>query len=387
MLIKNPSSLKLSSLAIVVCGLLVSSNANSAKIYEKDGTAFDMFGKIQAVYVNDAAYKDIETTTTSNEHPTIYSEAQLGIAGRSALAEGLDGIMMAKWSTRPTNNNVGELAYNTYLFAGLDAYQYGTLTFGRGDSSFYTVAGATDIFNFVDTNASDYYIVGDQRPGMIMYALHALGWDLTLSYQTPQDGVGDLDLCVDRSYAGAISTTFENNVTLAVGYEYTKFSYNNPIQNQNAHAVFAPMLAYDKHLSYVDAVQYNQARHIDHKKEFGIALSYGTFGQGLYASLVYSSANYPELTHRIYTFDSVLNYTLKNGLAFSLGYGYKYYDTITLVSDITLGAYYNLSPAFKIFAEGQRDVGGEAEYFYGKKNSKVLNLNEDKFAIGLEYNF
>lgn len=374
----------ISCASMVAISSLTLSSAYSAQVYNKDGVSFDIFGSIQAAYVDSDTYKDIAHRDHDNN--TIYASGELGISGRSKITDGLDGIMMAMWEATSNGDGLdgGDLGHTRYIYAGFDAYQYGTLIFGRADNAYYTVAGVTDIFNVIEGHASDYYLLGDQKPSSIMYSLRALSWDLKLSYMTATHELGDTPLRAQQGMAASLSTKFGENVTFAYGIDYIDFDFGG--DPSNAEKFFAYMLSADGR-SYQDALKKSQAQHVGSKTEYGASLSYGVLGRGLYAALYAGATKYDYMNHHIYTVDTALNYAFANGLSLSLGYGLKHYDGIDIVSELGVGVAYKFTPAFTVFAEGQFDLDGDAIKFYGLDMTKNLGLNENKFAIGAEIYF
>ena len=295
--------------------------------------------------------------------------------------------MMAEWESSGYNeqeNQDGPLNHTRYLFTGIDAYQYGTLIVGRGDGAYYTIAGATDIFNVLQGHASDYYLLGDQRPAQVMYSLRALSWDLKLSYMFATNALGNTPLETKRGMGASLSTKFGDKITFAYGIDYTDFRYAD--NRRESEAFFAPMLMQDG-LTYEQALAKSTAQHVGKKVEYGAALSYGVLGQGLYGALVVGTTDYAYLNHQLYTVDTALNYTFSNGLGLSLGYGYKGYDGSAVISELSVGIDYQFNANFKLFAEAQFDLDSDAYEFYGKTIARELNLGEDKYVLGAEFSF
>lgn len=364
------------------------STAQAARVFDQEGTSLDIFGSIQVTAGNEHAIAQI-SHDPQLDNTTLYPKATFGIAGRSALSHGFDGIMMAQWESTRNNEGSGDesnvLSHTKYIFAGVDAYQYGTLIFGKGDNAFYTIAGATDIFEEFSSYANDYYMLGEQRPGLVMYSLRALSWDLKLSYQFAKDNFGYTPLHVNHGIAASISTKFGDNITFAYGIDYHQFNYG--VNTQATRSFFAPMMARELGSDLDTANAHLQQAEIDSMTTFGLALSYGVLGQGLYGALVVGATDYTNMHHYLYNIDTAVNYTFSNGLGLSAGYGYKTYDDLTIISDLTCAVSYQFNPAFKVFAEAQFDLGGEAHKFYTESYCEELRLNENKFAVGLEYTF
>lgn len=372
--------------ALVLGSYLLSQAATAAIVYNQDGEELSIFGRVQAALVNNAAYQEMARDSHMGKD-SIYTSARLGLAGRSQISQGFDAIGMAEWESsgyEEQGNKSGSLNYARYLFAGIDAYQYGTLLVGRGDSAYYTIAGSTDIFNVLKGHASDYYLLGDQRPSQVMYSLRALDWDFKFSYMFPTDTLGNTPLKAKREMAVSVSSKLGENITVAYGIDYTRFRTNND-SDDDIDFFFSMMKQDGFSDNYALAKAQNQTE--DKKVEMGGTLAYGTFGQGLYAAVVLATTNYKKLEHHIYTFDSAVSYTFDNGVGLSCGYGYKGYNGDAIVSEFSLGASYKINANFNVFAEAQFDLGGHADEFYGETAARKLNLNEDKYAIGAEFLF
>lgn len=360
------------------------SPAQAARVYDQENVSLDLFGHVRTMVVNDGAWYDL--TGNSFNETTSYSSARLGLGARSSIATGLDAIMMAQWETGvDANGNEGALNDTEYLFAGLDAWQYGTLMAGRGDGAYYNVVGATDIFTVLDTSASDYYMLGNQRPAQIMYSLRGLSWDLKFSWLFASEPLGHTPMTIDHGLAASISTKFGDKVTLSYGIDYYKFKYTQAV-TPASHDFFATMMqadGYDAATAAERAAQTSPGG----KKEYGASLSYGSLGQGLYAAAVLSATAYDYLHHHIYTVDTAVNYSFENGVWLSLGYGHKQYESVKVLSALTMGMGWNITPAVKVFAEAQFDLDSETAQFYGADLARTLNWNEDKVAAGLQYSF
>ena len=139
--------------------------------------------------------------------------------------------------------------------------------------------------------------------------------------------------------------------------------------------------------TFADAQHKANRQRVDSKQDFGVVLSYGTLGTGLYGAFGVGATKYEYMNHHIYTVDTAVNYTFDNGFGLTAGYGLKKYESIDVVSELNLGVSYEITPAFKLFAEAQLDLNGEADKLYGAAMRDQLNLNENKFAIGAEINF
>ena len=77
---------------------LAAHGALAATVYDKDGTALDIFGRIDASYMNDHAARSLRgNMRTTGVDNSVMNTARLGISGRSKLSQSVYGIGMAEW--------------------------------------------------------------------------------------------------------------------------------------------------------------------------------------------------------------------------------------------------------------------------------------------------
>ena len=366
---------------LLAFGALCAFSSQASSIYSKDNTKLDIFGYARALVGNNNISQDSSSYTNSYNDNTSLFDARLGFSGRSQIHDGLDGIMLAVFDTGTQSDTDFK---NQYLFVGLDAYEYGSLLLGKGDGAYYTVAGSQDVFSFFQSRANDYYLTGDRLPSQIMYSLSALGFDLRLNYSLRDSRVNDTPFSIKENIGAAISSQF-GVITLAYGINYTDFSNKHQEDSANMASFFAPIIQNVYNLDLIDATNYYYKNGPSHKTDMGLALSYGVMGRGYYASLAYTLTDYQHIDHKLYTYEFVNNYSFESGIGITTGYALKTYSGNAIVSDLTLGTYYNVNAAFRLFAEAQISAHAKPESFYGEKTSNYLS--QDKYVLGIEYNF
>lgn len=365
----------------VLLSALAAGAAEAATVYQDENTSFEIFGRIQALLLSKHGSQPDRVYATSGNDNTIASTARLGLAGRSKITDGLDAVMMAEWDMAD-----GTLTEHTrYLFAGIDAYNFGTLLFGRGDSAFYTVAGATDIYNYLDNRSNDYYAMGDTLPGQVMYRLSALGFDLRLSYQTASTGINGTPFSVRNAAAASLSSQIFRDFTLAYGISYSDLTYKDSSSRAAMGDYFTQLFSKDRGISEEEALAYFNGHKPGHKYDYGVALSYGYLGSGLYGAFVFTGTDYEYLKHQLYTYELALNYSFDNGIGINGGVELQHYHDFFVTADLKIGVYYQPIPSFKVFAESQLDLGAEPERFYG--SALPYGFGEDKFVLGAEFDF
>ena len=366
-----------------VCGLTMALSMPSmaATLYDTPDFSFDVFGRVQALMLSGSGSQHDRIYANSYDDDSLVSTVRLGLASRTKLTDGLDGVMLAEWDMPDGTADTD----TRYLYAGIDAYQYGVLLFGRGDSAYYAVAGATDIYNYLDSRANDYYVMGDTLPGQIMYRFAALSYDIRLSYQTSSSRINGSPFSVRNAGAISLATQLFDNVSIAYGISYSDLTYDNATSSQEMQDYFKPILAQDYNLTDEEAAAFIKNHKPGHKDDYGFAVSYGVLGSGPYAAFVFTGTDYEYLQHQLYTFETALNYSFNSGLGVNGGVELQTYDDFFTVADLKLGVYYTFSPTVKIFAESQFDLGAKPEKFYGE--SLPYGFGEDKFVLGAEIAF
>ncbi|MGN0908126.1 MAG: porin [Succinivibrio sp.] len=370
-------------LAAMLCLGAAAQQAGAATVYEKDGAALDIFGRVDASYMNDHAARSLRGNMRSTGvDNSIMNTARFGISGRSKISQSAYAIGMAEWHM-PFNS--GSSAQARYMFAGINAQQYGTLIAGRGNDAYAAVAGATDIFDMLDGETNDYYIFGDTVPGQIMYSLSAMGWDARVSVQTAVENVNEV-FDIDSGAAFSIATRFKSGISFAYGASYTDFSYEEAPGDQVE--FFGGMFRRGQKAATDESdAQYGLGHHPSYKVNKGIAISYGNLGDGLYIAALYNVTRYKGLPHHIYDYELAASYAFASGIELKAGYGVQLYRDAAAIEDLTLGVAWNPVPAFKIYAEGQFDLGARPERLYGDQWIADRALGESRFSAGMRYMF
>ena len=355
----------------------------TASVYSKDGTSLDVFGSISAMAMTDKASRTVKSSTEKkNTDNTLMTSVHAGIAGRTKLCDGVFALAYSEW-LMPTGNNGVDTIKTRAQYVGVDALGLGTLTLGRGDNAYYAVAGVTDVFTELDPRVNDHYAYGDQMPSLVMYSLSSMGWDFRLSFQTASDDINDTHVNIHNGAAFSFATRLKSGISISYGMSYYDFQYNN---DEKSVAYFAPVvnrMHYRPLNDNFSADLFKPSWKIDK----GFSISYGTFGDGLYAGANFTVSKYDNFTHKLYSVDTVVNYTFENGLGFSAGYGIKRFNGANIIADVELAAYYQICPTFKIFAEGTVDASSKADRFYSKSMIEEMSLEKNRALIGAMYSY
>ena len=219
--------MKKTILAIAIPALFASA-ANAAVVYDKDGTSFDIYGRVQANMYGEHDDTDAELVGSS----------RLGWSGKVALNNTWSGIAKTEWQVASENsNNIsdknGDSFKARHVYVGFDGTQYGKIIFGQTDTAFYDVLEPTDIFNEWG-DVGNFY--DGRQEGQIIYSNTFGGFKGKLSYQTNDDkavkvtdiGQGIKEDAIygpkakrNYGYAAAAGYDFDFGLGLNAGYAYS----------------------------------------------------------------------------------------------------------------------------------------------------------------------
>ena len=210
--------MKKTILAIAIPALFASA-ANAAVVYDKDGTSFDIYGRVQANYYGEHDDTDAELVGSS----------RLGWSGKVALNNTWSGIAKTEWQVSAENS--ANKFDSRHIYVGFDGTQYGKIIFGQTDTAFYDVLEPTDIFNEWG-DVGNFY--DGRQEGQIIYSNTYGGFKGKLSYQTNDDEAVEVsDVGSDTNvtifpntkrkygYAAAAGYDFDFGLGLNAGYAYS----------------------------------------------------------------------------------------------------------------------------------------------------------------------
>ncbi|MFC5705373.1 porin [Aeromonas eucrenophila] len=219
--------MKKTILAIAIPALFASA-ANAAVVYDKDGTSFDIYGRVQANYYADHNKLDDNGNSVDVDSELI-GTSRLGWSGKVALNNTWSGIAKTEWQVSAENSD--NKFDSRHIYVGFDGTQYGKIIFGQTDTAFYDVLEPTDIFNEWG-DAGNYY--DGRQEGQIIYSNSYQGFKGKLSYQTNDDTVekiadvgGDIKKTIfpnvkrNYGYAAAAGYDFDFGLGFNAGYAYS----------------------------------------------------------------------------------------------------------------------------------------------------------------------
>ncbi|MBO0406624.1 porin [Aeromonas oralensis] len=241
--------MKKTILAIAIPALFASA-ANAAVVYDKDGTTFDVYGRVQANYYGDhnksvaatdgswgfsgtgtPEYTPGTAAHYSDVDGELIGSSRLGWSGKIALNNTWSGIAKTEWQVSAENS--ANKFDSRHIYVGFDGTQYGKIIFGQTDTAFYDVLEPTDIFNEWG-DVGNFY--DGRQEGQIIYSNSYGGFKGKLSYQTNDDkavkvtdvgqgikenAVYGKDVKRNYGYAAAAGYDFDFGLGLNAGYSYS----------------------------------------------------------------------------------------------------------------------------------------------------------------------
>ncbi|MFK8259808.1 porin [Erwinia sp. AnSW2-5] len=134
--------MKKSALAILTAALALSTAAQAAEVYNKDGNKLDFYGKVKAMrYMSDA-----ETNAGNNADK---SYVRIGFKGQTQINDQLTGYGQWEYNFNASNSEGGadaQTGNKTRLgFAGLKLKDFGSIDYGRNYGVIYDVEAWTDM--------------------------------------------------------------------------------------------------------------------------------------------------------------------------------------------------------------------------------------------------
>ncbi|ASG64061.1 TPA: phosphoporin PhoE [Kluyvera ascorbata] len=222
------------ALALTVMGIIASSSAMAAEVYNKDGNKLDVYGKVKAMhYMSDDSSADGDKTYV-----------RFGFKGETKINDQLTGY--GRWESEfAGNNDEGGSASSQktrLAFAGLKLKDFGSFDYGRNLGALYDVEAWTDMFPEFggDSTAKTDNFMTKRSSGLATYRNTDFfgvvdGLDLTLQYQGKNDrstyatangdgfgtslsyDFGGSDFAISAAYTNSDRTDIQQAKSLAKG--------------------------------------------------------------------------------------------------------------------------------------------------------------------------
>ena len=355
-LMKN--SIKLLAAAVAAATAL---DASAAQIYSKDDTTLDVTGLVEAVYFdgNNGMVKDADSDST------IGNRARFGLEGRTKIASGIYGFgkFEHQWQNNGDSSGSDESARDQYV--GVDFGQGGVIKAGRFLPNEYKVESVTDVFERNGAYGEQY---GSRCSGLINYEISYAGFSAALEYQSAtnnaQFDAGGADIDVDHGFSAVLGYTSPAvlfgpiGVQLSAGYE--KFQ-DDAISDATPFRV-------------AENKKKKDYGYLDKASDFGVSLTWGTYGSGLYLASFYEQRKCEaydaynalegdnDLT--VKSSESLVAYSFANGVTLHASYQWKDYspddddDSVSSIyRKVPLMVSWDINPNFRVWGTDIIDAG------------------------------
>lgn len=353
--------MKKTILAIAIPALFASA-ANAAVIYDKDGTTFDVYGRVQANYYGESDNPNPISGADKNSAAELIGSSRLGWSGKVALNNTWSGIAKTEWQVAAENSD-GSKFNSRHIYAGFDGTQYGKIIFGQTDTAFYDVMEATDIFNEWGSYGNFY---DGRQEGQIIYSNTFGGFKGKVSYQTNDDEavkVTDVRQSIKKDPIFGPDVKRKDAYAVAAGYD---FDFG---------------LGFNAGYAYSDLA--NKANGQTGKKdEWAVGAHYAI--NGFYFAGVYTEGEVKNKTlgakdegrgyelaasYNVDAWTFLAGYNFKEGKDNAQAAGSSYKD---LVDETLLGVQYAFTPKLKAYTEYK--IQG-------------IDKHDDEWTVALQYNF
>ncbi|EPX9362821.1 porin [Aeromonas veronii] len=353
--------MKKTILAIAIPALFASA-ANAAVIYDKDGTNFDVYGRVQANYYGESDNPNGLTEAHKGDAELV-GTSRLGWSGKVALNNTWSAIAKTEWQVSAENTD-GSTFKARHIYAGFDGSQNGKVIFGQTDTAFYDAIASTDIFNEWGSNGNYY---DGRQEGQVIYSNSFGGFTGKLSYQTNdetavviKDVGGKIktesfkDVKRKAGYAASAGYAFDFGLGLNAGYAYSDLETNN------------------------NAATYNSGE----KSEWALSANYainGFYFAGMYTqgTLKNDTTGHKDegrgyelaASYNVDAWTFLAGYNFKEGKKGAQLAGASYEDQ---VDETLLGVQYAFTPKLKAYTEYK--IQG-------------MSKMDDEYTVALQYNF
>ena len=334
-------------LAVAVTAAACGTNAFAAEIYNSDGSTISLGGYVDVGLGEYGSSEEVEVHQVS---------PRINIGGTQDVGNGVTVDAKGEWALNYLDG--GDTSFTTRLgYIGVTHEQGGRLALGTQWAPYYDIAGVADMpiafaNDFLYSNHGN--LASARGDKMVTYRKGFMfGDDMSLDFGLGWQGKHTEGTTVyDARGQIAVSFSF---MGASLGYVYNGGEVNNTDAESNA-----------------------------------ISLKYGSYGDGIYAALVYADndnfytqevASVDVTLYESEQYEAILAYGLGNGLNISVNYEGIDGKLIaagaerTYKSESAIQAEYSFTPKLVGFAGYQFDLGDD------------VSTDDDKWTFGARYFF
>lgn len=203
--------MKKTILAIAIPALFATGATNAQEIYNDGENAFSIGGRLNLMVesANNDGERDLRSENNSSRINLNFSRKMSdNVTARATMEYGLDN---------PSGNSDSPF-FNRLGFIAVDHADYGSVSYGKQWSTYYTVTGVTDVFWVYGGTAMGIYDNGDKvgtarANDALQYNGSFGGVNLSGQYQFADETEGRKD-----SYSGAVSYDFDFGLNVGATY-------------------------------------------------------------------------------------------------------------------------------------------------------------------------
>ena len=396
--------MKKSVLAVAIAAAaFAASAASAAQVYDKDGTTLAVGGQVEFMAGNAG------NTYFSNggQDATTRDRARVNLAGRTQLTNGIAGYGFMEWEANHQGSSYEATAINSrFAYLGTDFGKFGKVQVGRYTDPFEYASNLVDVLDEVGVYGGQ----DERNSGHISYMWSGFGFDAGISYQMAEDNYksdilgNNTNFNVDSGfsiYAGYTSpVVLFGPISVRAGYLYLNGQSEKDGGNKTG-------ISWDKE----DNAYWSDLA--DNLKSIDGAIAWGTNGKGFYIATNYNyskvhfskefkwdkdyvqQGSYDEdYTLKQKAWETVVTYGFANGVR--LGASYHYIKTQKVIDGdeesgdtkfVQLIADYNVTPNFKVWAEGLIDAGSDDGYPRIKSALDSKDSGHNSIMFGARYVF
>ncbi|EFE94862.1 porin OmpC [Serratia odorifera] len=358
--------MKRSVLALAVALGAISSFANAAEIYNKDGNKLDLYGRVNAKHYF------VHNSTSDGDK----SYVRLGFKGETQINDSLTGFGQWEYNIQANNSEGADATANTKTrlgFAGLKFGDYGSFDYGRNYGVVYDAEAYTDMlpeFGGDSYSNTDNFMTG-RSTGLATYRNRDFfglveGLNIAIQYQGKNEG---RELTRQNGDGYGLSLDYQDIGGSGIGFA-AAYSDSNRTSAQKQ----ATYGKGDSASAWTTAVKYD-------------------------ANQVYLAAMYAEtrnmtpitvdsvkgFANKTQNFELVAQYQFENGLRPSLGYVQSKGKDIEGIGDADLVKYVDIGATYYF----NKNMYTYVDYQINQlsDDNKLKLSNDDIVAVSLTYRF